>query len=111
MPASGPAGHLSLACTDRLPAGAFADRVGRATAAAASVSRSVAEQIAVRQEESQKQSHTAGFEVGSHVISAETIMISLPISCWQLLLTLLPAATIAPTEYRLQLCNSRCCHI
>eukprot|EP00775_Hariotina_reticulata_P002103 gene2103-2422_t len=57
--------------------GAFADRVGRATAAATSVNSSVAEQIAVRQEESQKQSHTAGFEAwlrarGSNSISVFT---------------------------------------
>jgi hypothetical protein len=46
-------------------AGAFSDRVGRATAAATSLASTVgvADQIAIRQSESQKQSHTAGFEV------------------------------------------------
>jgi hypothetical protein len=46
-------------------AGAFSDSVGRATAAATSLASSVgvADQIAIRQSESQKQSHTAGFEV------------------------------------------------
>ncbi|KAF6265797.1 hypothetical protein COO60DRAFT_762517 [Scenedesmus sp. NREL 46B-D3] len=44
--------------------GAFSDRVGRATAAATSLASTVgvADQIAIRQSESQQQSHTAGFE-------------------------------------------------
>lgn len=42
--------------------GVFSDRVGRKTAAAASIT-SVHDQITIRQDETRKQSHTAGFEV------------------------------------------------
>ncbi|WIA11729.1 hypothetical protein OEZ85_011824 [Tetradesmus obliquus] len=63
--------------------GAFSDRVGRATAAATSIASSmgVADQITIRQSESQQQSHTAGFEAwlrsrgssSSSVYTSETI--------------------------------------
>lgn len=54
--------------------GAFNDHVGRKTAAAASIT-SVHDQIAIRQDETRKQSHTTGFEVSKRYLVQVTAVI------------------------------------
>jgi hypothetical protein len=81
-------------CSWRCPAGTFADKVSRQTAAATSLAASVADQIAVRQTESKTQSHTAGFEVRGPLSSPDPcLQPGLPAvePAWTVMLTPTPA--------------------